>query len=48
MILRKYTPVEFNIIKSWAMTLSRSVMDEKSLSLLVSVVGGRGGGGGGG
>ena len=50
--LRKYTPVEFTIIKSRAMTLSRfpqcrafsrAVMDEKSLSPLFPV-GGRGGG----
>ena len=46
MILRKYTPVEFTIIKSRAMTLSRSpqcraVMDEKSSPLFP--VGGGGG-----
>ena len=49
MILRKYTPIEFTIIKSEAMTLSRSpqcqafsraVMDEKSLSPLFPVEGG--------
>ena len=49
-ILRKYTPVEFTIIKSQAMTLSRcpqrralsrALMDEKSLSPLFPA-GGRG------
>ena len=48
-ILRKYTSVEFTIIKSRAMTLSnspqyrafsRAVMDEKSLSALLPVGGG--------
>ena len=47
-ILRKYTPVKFTMIKSRAMTLSRSpqcrafsraVMDEKSLSPLFPVGG---------
>ena len=47
--LRKYTPVEFTIIKSRAMNLSRSpqcrafsraVMDEKLLSLLFPIGGG--------
>ena len=50
-ILRKYTPMEFTLIKSRAMTLSRSlqyrafsraVIDEKSLSSLFSVGGGSG------
>ena len=54
-ILRRYTPVEFTIIKSRAMTLSRSLqcrafsrslIDEKSLSPLFPV-GGRARGGGG-
>ena len=49
-ILHKYTPMEFTIIKSRAMTLSRSlqcrafskaVMDEKSLSPLFPVGGGQ-------
>ena len=52
-ILRKYTPIDFTIIKSGAMTLSRSpqyrafsraVMDEKSLSLLFPGWGGGVGG----
>ena len=52
-ILRKYTPVEFTIIKSRAMTISRSpqcrafsraVTDEKSLSPLFPVGGDSGGG----
>ena len=52
-ILRKYTPVKFTLIKSRTMTLSRSlqcrafsraVMDEKSLSPLFPVGGGGGGG----
>ena len=58
--IRKYTPVEFSIIKSRAMALSRSpqcrafsrvVINEKSLSPLFPEGGGgvwRGGGGGGG
>ena len=53
-ILRKYAPIEFTIIKSGAMTLSRSpqwraLMAEKSLSPLFPVGewGRRGGGGGG-
>ena len=50
-ILRKYTPVKFTLIKSGAMTLSKSpqyrafsraVMDEKSLSPLFPVGGGGG------
>ena len=54
-ILLKYTPVKFTLIKSRAMTLSRSpqcrafsraVMDEKSFSPLFPVGGGGGGGGG--
>ena len=57
MILQKYTLVEFTIIKSGAMTLSRSpqcrafsraVLDEKSLSPLFPIgVFGVGGGGSG-
>ena len=52
-ILCRYTPVEFTVIKSRAMTLSRSlqcksysrdVMDEKSSSPLFPVGGGGGGG----
>ena len=55
-ILRRYTPVEFTVIKNWAMTLSRSplcrafsraVMDEKSSSPLFHIGGGGGGGGSG-
>ena len=56
-ILHKYIPVEFTIIKSRIMTLSRSpqyrasskaVMDEKSSPLFPVCVGGGGGGGGSG
>ena len=48
-VLRIYTPVKFTLIKSRAMTLSRSplcrafsraVMDERSLSPLFSIGGG--------
>ena len=55
-VLHKYTPMDFTVIKSRALTLSRSpqyrafsraVMDEKSLSPLFPEDGGEWGGGSG-